>query len=142
MELLNTTRTSINSLIRASSLKEADFSKSTLTNITDMGYFAADCKELRKVKLPKGDYSGLTTNANAFQNCECLEYVDFPSSYTLTISQSMFSNCYTLRYLIFRANSVVPLGGTGYIPAAVFNRGGTRIYVPAAQIENYKTASN
>jgi hypothetical protein len=72
-----------------------------------------------------------------------LEVGDFGQLQTNGFGNNFFLNC-PLKTLIFRYNGVCPLNSTGAFNSTPFANGGEggEIYVPSAQIENYKVATN
>ena len=97
-------------------------------------------RSVRTFKFPQGDYSTVTNTQHAFTDALSLEVIDLPKSLTYTLHTSFSGGANTCRAIVIRAEQVVPIGGTGTINASILKKGGARIYVPQALIEDYKVA--
>ena len=110
-----------------------------LPNATQIFYSSlSDCFGLTSVNLPK-----LSTGGDwCFSECSNLARLDLPE--LRSISYGMFKGCASLATLILRkADGLVSLGETGYAFLNTPIAGGTGyIYVPAALVDAYKTATN
>jgi hypothetical protein len=76
----------------------------------------------------------------AFSNCNTLTVVDVPN--VLNIEQRSFEGCFTLEALILRTNTVVTLANVDALNNSSVASGSGYIYVPAALVDSYKTATN
>lgn len=117
-------------------------------------------------KLKYADLSGAKTmSASSFDNCTSLLYVnldsletitswgynfsgcskllrlDFPKL-TATITDACFVNCKKLTTLVLRSNSVVTLGNVNAFNNTPIKNKTGYVYVPAALVNSYKTATN
>lgn len=107
-----------------------------------------DCKALTELVLP--NFYRCSNNYN-FHKCSNLERIDFQrkdnpiEAYSNNLIQNNFVNCTSLKVLIIRAeDNIWKLGNINNFngtPFAADGTGGT-IYVPAALIESYQTATN
>lgn len=88
------------------------------------------CSKLKKVDLPKfGDITGITS--------------DYDKNRYGQIMGNMFAYCSLLDTLILRHSSrIVSLGNTNAFTSTPIAKGTGYIYVPAALINEYKTATN
>lgn len=95
-----------------------------------------NCTSLKNVNLPR-----VTSLRNyAFQGCSAIEILDFPK---LTGTQgAVFTNCKALTTLILRSNTRCSLGNTNCFSGTPIASGTGYIYVPAALVDSYKSASN
>lgn len=101
------------------------------------GWFSG-CLSLTDVDVPE-----LTeVVAQLFQSCTALKKLDFPKVNYL--GGSCFQGCTALTALILRNNAVVTLANINAFRDTPFASGGTggTVYVPAALIESYQTATN
>lgn len=106
------------------------------------------CRKLTSVNFPKAT----TVGNNAFYSCSYLTSVDFPLATSLGVQ--VFSNCYNLKAVVLRSDSICSLSNTNAFTNcyhfhgtvnATYNPDGLKdgyIYVPAALVESYKTATN
>lgn len=109
-------------------------------SVTAIGDSAFEwCKALKSIKLPSVIK---TIGKNAFRNCESLEMIDLPASVT-TINNAAFGQIYSeaqqkmaLKTVICRATTP-PTLGTKVFTSVVEN-----IYVPDANVNSYKSATN
>ena len=120
-----------NTFSSCSSLKSVSI-HSTATSFGD-GLFAA-CHSLKSFNIP----NGVTSIGSTFANCLSLISISIPSTVT-SIAASAFSNCYGMAEYHFLATTPPTLANTN-----AFNniQGSCIIYVPAASLDTYKTASN
>ena len=98
----------------------------------------ANCTNLKKAIIPNFTSAAV---ANVFNGCTSLELVDFAGG---TIGATWFNNCALLKTLVIRGASVTTLLNINAFtntPFASDGTGGT-VYVPAALIESYQTATN
>lgn len=88
------------------------------------------CSKLKKVDLPKfGDITGITS--------------DYDKNRYGQIMVSMFAYCKLLDTLILRNSSrIVSLGNKNAFTGTPIEKGTGYVYVPAALIDEYKTATN
>ena len=87
----------------------------------------------------------VATGNDMFWNCSNLEIADFGAlSSNLGFEAYTFENASKLTTLILRPNHVVKLNNVNAFNGTPYRNGGTggEIYVPSAQIENYKSATN
>lgn len=143
-------------------MHQALLTRVSLPNVTKMGVRAfEDCVKLSDVNMPKlgtsvGMYafSGCACLENisipevkdiasyAFRNCTALETCDFGGLYQ--IFGNAFINCSNLNKLILRTGQVVALANVNAFNGTPYGATGTGgvVYVPAALVEAYKTATN
>ena len=76
----------------------------------------------------------------AFNRCSKLTTIDFPSISSMGSSQ--FSGCSALATIILRNNTLVTLGGVNWLSDTPIRKGTGYIYVPAALVDSYKSATN
>ena len=128
-------------------------------NVTSIGIYAFNsCKALTTVNLPAATSIG----PYAFQSCTALTSVDFPAAtsigtYTfdrcsalktadfqaaMEIRTYAFSNCLVLYSLILRSETMATLYNTNAFNSTPIKSGSGYIYVPAALVDSYKTATN
>ena len=106
------------------------------TSVGGTAFYGCGCTSL---SLPKNN----SNNGMAFRGMYNCTYLDLGSAGS--ISNYFIEGCNKLETLILRKTSLVTLGGTAAsdIPTSCPIRTGTgRIYVPAALVESYKTATN
>ena len=114
-----------------------------LPNLTTIGgtYAFSYCKKLPVIVLPS---LASDTNSNTFNECNLLEKADFGANCT-GIWNSVFNKCTVLDTVILRkTDAVAKLNNTSsfnYTPFASNGSGGT-LYVPAALISSYQSATN
>lgn len=111
-----------------------------LDSLTDTGNLLLnDCRQLTAVVLPavQNIYS------QTVRGCSNLEVFDVLASNGFT-NQNNMNGCSKLTKLIIRKNGVATLSNVNNFTGTPFASGGTggEIYVPSAQINNYKSASN
>ena len=102
-------------------------------------YFFKECKALKKVKWNIGGTPG-----GQFQNCAALETVDCGLDFYF-IGVYFATNASSLKTLILRnPTRIVEYANANAFNGTPFASGGTggTVYVPAAWIEAYKTATN
>ena len=109
-----------------------------LPKVTTVGTYAFHgCSALTEVNLPKVT----TVGTSAFGSCSALEAVDLPE---LTfVSASAFAGCTKLRTIVLRGSTLCTLANSNILnntPLGMTGEGGT-VYVPAALVESYKTAT-
>ena len=115
-------------------MTSADFPNVTVA----YGYAFYECRGLETVNMPA--LTGM--EAYVFQSCSALARLDFPS---LTgIQQGVFYGCQSLNTLILRRSDDIC-----YLDSAVqtfdetpITNGSGYVYVPAALVDKYKTATN
>lgn len=139
---LPSTTTSLKNIIANALLPDCDLSGSTIGTVTTCQSMAEGARLIESFKFPSADYSEVTNTNSMFRYCYQLRIIDLPSSFTCSLGQYWATSTESLQYIILRANAVVPLSATTNIQDAIFQRGGARVFVPSAQIANYKTASN
>lgn len=118
-------------------LKEFSTEKSGIFSSLCQQVFA-NCTNLKKVIIP--NFTSVNI-ANVFNGCTSLELVDFAGG---TIGASWFNNCASLKTLVIRGTSVTTFSNISAFTNTPFASGGTggTVYVPAALIESYQTATN
>lgn len=104
------------------------------TTISDMAF--ANCDVLKKVVLP----AATTISASAFNADISLAVVDLPVA--TSIGAASFGNDKKLVTFILRNNSVAKLSNTSAFSGTAIANGTGYIYVPAALVDAYKTATN
>lgn len=148
-----------NNFSNCSELISASFPK--LTNLT-FGTFQ-NCSKLTQVELPSvASLKGRTPflncasllnlhlpsltvlNYDLAQNCQLLEKIDLPLLTKISTNITTFKNCPSLKALILRNESdIVTLSSSNVFDTSDGIGAGTGyIYVPAALIEEYKSATN
>jgi hypothetical protein len=88
------------------------------------------------------DFSGARyIQSGIFKGCTSLEKLDFPSAEQ--IHSNTFENCTSLTTIILRRkDSPVSLGNVSSFKGTPMENGTGFVYVPAALLERYKTATN
>ena len=114
------------------SLKFIDFPK--LTAVPANGF--RQCTSVTSVNLPVCASLG----NNAFQKDALIEKVDFPM--VGSIGATVFDQCSALTAVILRVNKVCTLSNVSAFNSTPIKTGTGYIYVPAALVDSYKTASN
>ena len=103
-----------------------------------LGYASfMDCPKLKSVYIPMVT----ELDANAFK-ASGLEFIDLPKC--TRINGGAFENCTQLKTIVLRHSAVVSMGNVYVLnntPFASNGEGGT-VYVHAALVESYKTATN
>lgn len=95
------------------------------------------CSKLTTIKLP----AATSVPSRAFMLCTKLTTADFTS--LTSIHEYSFNSAYVLRSLILRGETVATLANTSDIFTNTKIADGTGyIYVPAALVDTYKTATN
>lgn len=128
----NCTEAELYAFMGASELVTIDFPK--LKRVK--GFLFRNCNAIQTIVLPsaeKIDESGL-------QDMNALERVDLPCATSL--GANAFYSCEMLATLILRSPTVVTLGGTNSFTRTAITKGTGYIYVPAALVDSYKTATN
>lgn len=116
-------------------------SKLTSVNLPSVenldSYFAYGCAELTMVNVSKAK----RIPVYAFSGARKLEFIDLPC--VETISGAAFDSA-ALKTIVLRKNDVCSLASTSAFSKTPFASGGTggTVYVPAALVESYKTATN
>ncbi len=102
--------------------------------VTSIGAYAFTyCTSLKSITIPDNVTS---IGNNAFNNCISLSSIEIPNSVT-SIGDRAFSNCKSLSSITVNAATPPTLGKN------VFNNTNDRpIYVPAASVDAYKSATN
>ena len=96
----------------------------------------AGCSSLKNLNIPEA--TKLTSNA--IRDCNALEKIDLPK--VTSITTQVFLNCPMLATVILRSNTLCTLGSTNSFNGTPIANGTGYIYVPAALIDSYKTATN
>ena len=119
------------------SLKEVYISVSC-TFSTLATYLFADCTALTKFVAP---LTRTTQTNGMFARCSALTLVDMMGG---AFGRWYFEHCSSLTTLVLRNNTVVTLANIDTFQGTPFASDGTggRVYVPAALIESYQTATN
>lgn len=112
-------------------------------NLTNLGASCLLSTSIKIIILPKCN----TLYTNSLSGCSNLLIADFggtPTSSQGFIRDGSFSGDSKMSTLILRANTVWTLSYVSTLNSTPFASGkaGGTIYVPQAQIENYKTATN
>lgn len=148
----------------ASGIQSYAFYQPPITSIdiptaTYVGAYACyGCKALESINLPMvtsiGEYAfrycSALVSANlmsltnvgkyAFRDCSALETVDISSA--ITIENHAFQDCTALISLILRSETMCTLSAKAGISPTPIEEGTGYIYVPAALLETYKSATN
>lgn len=159
------TDTEVSGALRESAFKNnTNLESISLPNITEISAESFyNCQKLASVNLPN---VGSLWGNGAFRQTYALKVIAFPKlTRVLAGSQAFFNgrletgdfgllqtngfgnnffvNC-PLTTIVLRYNGVCPLNSTGAFNSTPFASGGEggEIYVPSAQIESYKVASN
>ena len=77
---------------------------------------------------------------SAFQECKSMTIIDLPS--VTDIGNNAFRTCSALVTVIIRAGSLCTLGGTSVFTSTPISSGAGFVYVPAALVGAYKSATN
>ena len=108
----------------------------SVTSIDAYNAFS-NCKALTEIVLP----SCTNVGQGAFSYCNALDRVDCATTEALAVGNNAFSYC-SLTALILRSNSVATLANTNALSDTGVAKGTGHIYVPAALLSNYQSASN
>lgn len=127
--------------------------------VTKVGDYAfSDCYELSSVNFPLVQKTGTYAyqscsklasvnfplaweiSSGSFNYCSALTAVDFPNA--STIGGNALANCSKLERVILRSTKKVQLQSTSAFNNTPIKSGTGYIYVPAALIDSYKTATN
>lgn len=101
----------------------------------DNQYIFYGCTALTNVNLPLAQQFG----SNMFAYCTSLETVDFPN--LKQMGGNAFKSCRALKHVILRnPNTVCTIASNTFLDSGVYNKTGY-VYVPAALLESYKTAT-
>lgn len=114
------------------------YKSAEITNVRNYAFYYHGTIE--RIFLPKLESANITAG---FRNCAALKVVDIGLSYG--IGSATFPSCPVLNTLIIRkADGVCALLGVNTFNGTPFASGGTggTVYVPAALVETYKTATN
>lgn len=100
------------------------------------------CSALQGIVLVHPDNYDRTIYNEVFRGCSSLAYID--TNANGSGQTNVFYGCASLNILVLRKNGVFSLGNTNHFTGTPFASGGTggTIYVPSAQIDNYKAATN
>lgn len=108
-----------------------------LPMVTSVGQYAfRGCESLVSINLP----SLINLNKYAFRDCTSLTSVDFSSA--VIIENHAFQDCSALTTIILRSETMCQLLATAGISPTAISDGDGYIYVPAALLETYKSATN
>lgn len=97
----------------------------------------AGCKALHRVVFPHNMGPSQDMTYYAFSDCNSLEVLDFPATFTGLLALESFERIHTT--LVFRAETVVKLGNPD--SGAGYSYLGDSIYVPDGLVQNYKSAA-
>lgn len=140
--LMNTMTTLDNSLATSLRTRVCQYATTLVTvnlpNVTTMNtYVFYGCTALETVKLPKAT----SIPSQAFYNCTKLKHADCGQSGS--IAAQAFNACTSLTELILRkTDSICTLSNVNGVNNTAIGKGTGYVYVPAALIEDYKTATN
>lgn len=109
-----------------------DFSQATI--IKEYGF--DQCAALTRAKF----LNVTNIQTSAFGRCTKLTTADF--SHLTRMSSYVFTYCSAFSALILRGNTVCGLGHSNSLASTPIESGTGYIYVPAALVDNYKTATN
>jgi hypothetical protein len=109
-----------------------------LPECTQLKATFAYCGKLKNVSVPKLE----STDLNAFYNCTSLESLEFPITFKRILRTNTFNGCSNLTKIVLPYNGVVSLANINSFTNTPFASGQGHIYVPANQVDNYKTATN
>lgn len=114
----------------------------TITNYTNNSATSIGEYAFYYSKLESVNFSKVTSiGESAFEGCRSLTSADFPAA--TSIGDYAFFQCTSLTSLILRATTqVCTLSGTDAFINTHIASGTGYIYVPAALIDSYKTATN
>lgn len=99
-------------------------------------YMAAYCGSLKTADV----HQASSISTYSFYGCSYLTKLEFDR--ITSISTNAFNGCTRLATLIIRSSSMATLGGTSAFTGTKIAGGTGYIYVPAALIDSYKTATN
>ena len=106
-----------------------------VTNIANNGFRAQGY--IQSVTFP----SVTSTSSEAMRNCPALTYVDLPKC--ASFGTFTFCDCTNLETLILRkSDKICPLSNVNVLQSTKIAAGTGYIYVPAALINSYKSATN
>lgn len=108
-----------------------------LPKLTDLSLnLVQGCSVLKNISIPE------VTNlpSNSIRDCVALEKIDLPK--VRTINSQVFLNCSALTAVILRSTSVATLSNSNSFNGTPIANGTGYIYVPAALVDRYKTATN
>lgn len=103
-------------------------------------YTFLGCSSLKQVVLPSQTYS---ISYSTFKDCGSLEVIDFGPGMSSIDGSAVFENCYSLNKIILRSRSLVYLNrDLSFTNTPFYGYNGLNgvLYVPAALVEQYKTA--
>lgn len=115
-----------------SSLTMVNFPNLTTVDFGGFRY----CAELININMP----ILYSINKYAFEGCKKLAKVDLPMAYGLY--QYTFGNCTSLETLILRRPTMCALNDVKALYATPIANGTGYVYVPAALVDTYKSATN
>lgn len=113
----------------------ADYTNDRVTSIRNSAFY--DCSNLASANFP----AATSIRNSAFDSCSSLTSADFPAA--TSIGNSAFVECPGLTSLILRVTTqVCTLSNTNAFNNTPIKSGTGYIYVPAALVDSYKTATN
>jgi hypothetical protein len=112
-----------------------DFNAPKLTTLGTYSFYG--CSKLANLVFPVAE----KVPSNCFYSCSGLQKVDLPVA--ASIASYAFYGCSKLEALILRkSDAICTLADTNAINSSAIGKGTGYVYVPAALIEAYKTATN
>ena len=134
--------TSMNSMFYyCYSLTSLDVSSWDTSSVTSMNNMFSSCYSLASLDVSSWDFSSVTSTNNMFYNSYGLHgSITIPATATV-IGTNCFSACRSLYEWHFLATTPPTLGGTNAF-SNMTDFGGKKIYVPAASLSAYQSASN
>lgn len=105
------------------------------TSASSSGFY--NCKVLTKVNFP----AAASIEDRAFGSCEALTEANFPVATSINGTMAFF-NCKVLAALILRSATLCTLKNKAAFDGSSIKNGTGYIYVPAALVDTYKSATN
>lgn len=103
--------------------------------VTSIGEWAfSSCSKLATIIIPEGVTS---IGSYAFSSCSSLKSINIPENVT-SIGYAAFCDCSSLKSVYCKPTTPPTLGANAFFS----NASGRKIYVPAASLDDYKTATN
>lgn len=119
------------------------FTSINLPSVTNIGEQAfTGCSSLINAVFSTNGESIMKIGYRAFWNCSKMAVLDLNAQDKVEFDKQMFGGCSALTTLILRATTVCTTTAGSPLSGTVIGSGGGYIYVPAALVDSYKTATN